>query len=138
MNCRNYGITDLSFIYQKSKDETMLSVVRCLKNSLSRWLKKKNRRHRCKPYDLTTPKYPPLKGGYRGEVGQTTAKVVFFYDKSRKSKDKRLMSFVSCLLSQVRCPSKLERQFLLSHVARLLSKKHPKKASKRYQKSPFS
>jgi len=30
-----------------------------------RSLKKKNRRRRCKPYDLTTPKYTP-KGGIQG------------------------------------------------------------------------
>jgi hypothetical protein len=37
------------------------------------------------------------------------------------------LSFVASRLSHVFCPSKLERQFLLSHVARLLSKKTPPK-----------
>ena len=48
-------------------------------------------RRRCKPYDLTTPKYTP-KGGIQGWGRANNDEHVFFYDKSRKSKDKRLRS----------------------------------------------
>ena len=111
-------------------------------STAKRQAKPQRERRRCKPHDLTTPKYPPLKGGYRGEVGLTTAKVFFFMTKveSRRTNVSCLLSFISCPLSFV--ASRLSHVFcrksvvhinskdnffcLMSHV--FCQKKHPQKS----------
>ena len=70
-------------------------------STAKRQAKPQRERRRCKPHDLTTPKYPPLKGGYRGEVGLTTAKVFFLW---QKSKVEGQTSHVFCPLSHVLYP----------------------------------